>query len=84
MFSERLFVERAVRRKRGFLVLSIVGVVVGLLLAVYYGYRGWTDPEYPLGIRAAIVVLILLSARHNLRQYRYAHILEKKGACNGG
>ena len=73
---ERAFARRAVRRKKLFLVLSIAGVLVAAALAVFYGYRRWLDPDYPLGTRAVLVLLILLNARLNLRQYRYAGALE--------
>ncbi len=73
------FARRAVARKRVFLVLSLAGVVVAALLAAYYGYRRLHDPAYPLGARAVIVLLVLLNARLNLRQYRYARILEEEG-----
>ena len=33
------------------------------------------EPTYPVGARAVIVLLILLNARMNLRQYRYAGVL---------
>jgi hypothetical protein len=35
------------------------------------------NPHFDVGARAVIVVLVLLNARQNLRQYRYAGILEK-------
>jgi hypothetical protein len=74
---QRRFAERAVRRKRLFLVLSLTGVVLALLLAIFYAYRYWSDPTYPLGPRAVIVLLVLLNARQNLRQYRFAGVLEQ-------
>lgn len=75
--AERRFVAGAVRRKKLFLILCVVGVVGGGLLAAYYGYRRYHDPTYPLGVHAALVVLIFLNARQNLRQHRYAAVLEK-------
>jgi len=75
--DENAFARAAVRRKRLFLALSLAGVAVGLGLAVYYGYRRFHDPEYALGLRAVVVLLILLNARQNLRQFRYALVLEK-------
>ena len=75
--AERAFVERSVRRKRVFLGLSIAGVSVAVLLVGFYGYQRWTDPAYPLGARSVIVLLVLLNARQNLRQYRYATALEQ-------
>ena len=52
--SERLFVGRAVRRERLFLVLSMAGVVAALLLGVYTIYQRWLDPHYAIGARAAL------------------------------
>ena len=75
--AQTRFARRAVRRKGLFLVLSLAGIAVALLLAVYYGYRGWRDPAYPLGVRAVLILLILLNSRQNLRQYRYAQVLER-------
>ena len=43
--SSLRFARAAVRRKRVFLALSVTGVVVGSVLAVWYAYRRWTDPE---------------------------------------
>lgn len=77
--SDRRFAAAAVRRERLFLALSGIGVGVAGLLVAYYGYRRWLDPTYPLGLRAVIVVLVLLNARQNLRQYRYARILSEIG-----
>ena len=75
--AEFRFAARALRRKRLFLALAIVGVVIGAGLTIYYSVRVATDPDFPLGPRAVIVVLILLNARQNLRQYRFAGILEQ-------
>ena len=75
--SEIRFAARAARRGRLFLTLSVAGVLVALALSLFYGYRRWTEPGYPVGPRAVIVLLILLNARQNLRQYRYATLLLK-------
>ena len=77
--SELRFAGRAARRGRLFLALALAGVVIALALGVYYGYRRWTDPSFPVGVRAVLVLLILLNARQNLRQYRYASLLQKLG-----
>lgn len=77
--SEIRFAGRAVRRGRLFLVLAWGGVSIALALSVFDGYRRWTDPSFPIGPRAVIVLLILLNARQNLRQYRYATLLRKLG-----
>ena len=75
--AETRFAARALRRKRLFLVLSIAGLVIAAGLSIYYIARVATDPDFPIGPRAVIVVLILLNARQNLRQYRFAGILEQ-------
>ena len=67
----------AVRRRRLFLILSLTGVVAAVLLIVFYGYRWTTVPDYPIGLRIVLVILILLNARQNLRQYRYASLLRR-------
>ena len=75
--TERAFVARAVRRRRLFLALSVLGLVVAVGLGVYYTWRKLHDPAYAVGPRLVIVVLILLNSRQNLRQYRFAGILQK-------
>ena len=74
--SQQRFVERAVRRKKLFLALSIVGIVIAGVMGAYYGFRRLNDPTYPIGPRAVIVVLILLNSRQNLRQYRFVSFIE--------
>jgi formate-dependent nitrite reductase membrane component NrfD len=74
--TQQRFVERALRRKKLFLAISIVGMVIAVVLAAYYGFRRVNDPTYPIGPRAVIVVLILLNSRQNLRQYRFASFIE--------
>ena len=74
--SQQRFVERALRRKKLFLALSIVGIVIAVVLAAYFGFRRLNDPTFPIGPRAVIIVLILLNSRQNLRQYRFASFIE--------
>ena len=74
--TQQRFVERALRRKQLFLVLSIVGIVIAIVLSAYYGFERLNDPTFPIGPRAVIVVLILLNSRQNLRQYRFASFIE--------
>jgi formate-dependent nitrite reductase membrane component NrfD len=81
--TQQRFVERALRRKRLFLAISIVGIVIAIGLTAYYGIRRLNDPTYPIGSHAVIIVLILLNSRQNLRQYRFVSFIEdyvKKGA----
>lgn len=81
--SERRFVVKAIGRKLLFLRLSILGIVVGALLAAYYVYLWWAERIPPDQVEGraitgvVVVVLVLLNARQNLRQYRYAGALEK-------
>lgn len=75
--ADENFVSRAIRRRRLFLALALVGVAIAAALAVYYGDRRFGDPEYSVGPRLVVVLLILLNARQNLRQYRYATVLKR-------
>lgn len=72
---EERFARRAVRRRRLFLNLSIAGLVIAAALIVVYGALWWFHPDFPIVPRAVIVLLVLLNARQNLRQYRYAGVL---------
>jgi hypothetical protein len=74
--AEERFALRAVRRKRLFLGLSIAGLIMAAALSVLYGVFWWRDPSFPIGPRMVIVLLVLLNARQNLRQYKYARLLE--------
>ncbi len=74
---DKRYVSAAIRKKRLFLGLSFASIVVAFALAVYYLVRYAGDPDYPVGVRAVLVLLILLNARQNLRQYKYARILEQ-------
>jgi len=60
-------------------MLAYAGVAVAIALSVFYGYRRSRDPSFQVGTRAVVVLLILLNARQNLRQYRYATLLGKLG-----
>jgi hypothetical protein len=75
--SEVDFARRSIKRKKLFLALSITSVIVGLSLALFYAWQYATQPDFALGIHFVLVLLILLMARQNLRQYYYARILEK-------
>ena len=74
---ERAFAARAVRRKEVFRVLSIAGIAIAAGLALFYGWERAHDPAFPLAPRLVLIVLILLNARQNLRQHKYAALLEK-------
>lgn len=75
--SEVDFARRSIKRKKLFLALSITSVIVGLSLALFYTWQYATQPDFAIGIHFVLVLLILLTARQNLRQYYYAKILEK-------
>ncbi len=73
---ERKLALKAIQRKKLFLVLSILSVIIGLGLAIFYSWEAYTQPGFEIGIHFTLVILILLNARQNLRQYNYAKILE--------
>ena len=73
--NDRRFALRAIRRKRLFLGLSIAGLSIAFALIVLYGFLWWRNPAFPIAPRAVIVLLVLLNARQNLRQYKYARLL---------
>ena len=75
--AERAFAAKAIRRKRLFLILSNASIAVAALLALVYGVERIRDPGFSIAPRAVIILLILLNARQNLRQHKYAAILEK-------
>lgn len=77
--EEQRFLTRAVRRKTLFLALSLIGIAVASGLAVYHGFSWALGRTDRLGLHVVVVVLILLNARQNLRQHRYAGLLEKLG-----
>ena len=76
---QRRFAAKAVSRKEIFLRLSLIGVAIGGGLLVFWLWRWWTEDDFALGLRFVLVVLILLNARQNLRQWRYAGVLEALG-----
>ncbi|MDX8404201.1 MAG: hypothetical protein R8K54_07325 [Mariprofundaceae bacterium] len=75
--SEFQFSKRAIKRKKLFLVLSAIGVIIGFGLAALYIWQFLTQPNFAVGIHAVLVILILLISRLNLRQHYFAKILEK-------
>jgi hypothetical protein len=75
--AERAFAAKAIRRKDLFRTISNVSIAIAALLAIVYGVERVRDPSFSLVPRAVIILLILLNARQNLRQHKYAAILEK-------
>ena len=73
--SSRTFATQAIRRERLFWILAWVGVAVGVLYGISVVYQTWRDPSTEWGVRFVLVILILLNARQNLRQYKYARVL---------
>jgi hypothetical protein len=73
--SDQRFALRAIRRQRLFLALAVAGLTIAFALAALYGILWWRNPAFPIAPRAVIVLLVLLNARQNLRQYKYARLL---------
>ncbi len=71
--GEEAFVERCIRRQNVFLTLSVIGVVVGLGLAIWWALDGKSGHA----LEFIVVILVLLNARNQLRQWRYAKALER-------
>jgi len=71
--SDAHFVAGALRRQRVFRVAMIVGVVVGLGLLALSMIRFVEGAVW--GPTFVIAILVLLNARQNLRQCRYARVL---------
>jgi len=73
--ADARFVDQAIRREKVFRVLMAVGVVVGL------GLLGWAirlaTSGQPWGTTFVLAILVLLSARGNLRQAKFARILRE-------
>lgn len=75
--AERSFAERAIRRQQLFKRISTVSVGVAVVMGAVYVGKWLSNPSFELAPRAVIVLLILLNARQNLRQHKYASILAK-------
>jgi hypothetical protein len=70
------FALKTIQRKQTYLVISILSVIIGVCLTLYYSWLANTVIDFEKGIHAILIILILLNARQNLRQYNYAKILE--------
>ncbi len=77
--KERSFFMRSVRRKNLFLTFSVLSVAAALFFLVYHGLivRDLS------ALRLVIVLLLLLSGRSHLRQYKSALIFSKVKARLG-
>ena len=67
--------DQAISRERVFRVLMVIGVVVGLGLLAWAAMRALNGQ--PWGASFALGILVLLNARGNLRQAKYARILRQ-------
>lgn len=74
---EKALIYKTMHKEKLFLSLSIASVLIGLSLAVYYVWKAYAFPEFTPGIHFVVVLLVLLNARQNLRQYFLARILTK-------
>ena len=75
--ADRRFVQQAVSRKERYKNLSILSVIGGALLGAHYAVESMRDPTFEWGVRALLVVMILLHGRQCLRQFKYARALEQ-------
>ncbi len=75
--AQSRFLANAIRRKRIFLPLSILGVIVAVGLAGWFLWRGLEDPGASGATGWVLVILVLLNARQNLRQHKYAALLQE-------
>ncbi len=71
--SEKKLVDRIAGQKQLYLTFSIISVVIAVLLLVYYGLIAKDFNS----LRFVIVLLVLLSGRAHMRQYRSALIIHK-------
>ena len=72
--KQQRFIAQLTRRKKTFAVLSALGVCAALLIAAH---AAWCVDSDSLALRGAIVILVLLNARQNLRQYKVSAVLEE-------
>lgn len=71
--KERLFMDRVIRRKKLSLVFSVLSVMIAAFFLVYHGLI-----MHDLNaLRFVIVLLLLLSGRSHLKQYRSAVVFSK-------
>jgi hypothetical protein len=55
--------------------MMAVGLIVGMGLLGHAIWLGQTQPNEPIGLRIILAIMILLNARQQLRQHRYAGVL---------
>lgn len=73
--ADARFVDQAIRRERVFRVLMGVGLLAGPGLLGWAAMRAASDQAW--GASFALGILVLLNARSNLRQAKYARILRE-------
>jgi hypothetical protein len=69
--SERSFLERQLRNTQRYLVFTAVDLAVSVGLAIWWVLDGFG------GTRFALIVLVLLHARANLKQHKGAKLMAK-------
>ena len=69
--SERSFLERQLRSTRRYAVFTGVDLVVAAALTTWWLFDGFG------GTRFALIVLVLLHARANLKQHKDAKLMAK-------
>jgi hypothetical protein len=73
--AELEFAHKAIKREVLFFRLSMLGVFIGLFVLLTSILRGVTgEPWAPTFV---VSILVLLNARQNLRQSKYARVLSK-------
>ena len=71
--KEKIFFDRMVKRKKLFFILSMICVLLGITLFIYH----LLIAKDLNGTRFMIIILVLLSGKMNLRQYKSAVIFYK-------
>jgi hypothetical protein len=71
--SEKAFLERMAKRKKLWLVFSVVSVAVAIAFFVYHAL---IVKDFNM-LRFVVLLLLLLTGRSHLRQYRSAVIFSK-------
>jgi len=73
--AEMEFARKAIKREALFFRLSMLGVFIGLMALLMSVLRGFSGE--PWASTFVVAILVLLNARQNLRQAKYARILGK-------
>ena len=55
---------QAIQRKQTYLVISIISVIFGVGLSVYYSWLAYTVVDFGKGIHFVLVILILLNNKY--------------------